>query len=110
MGRRLQAAAPSHRYARPLQPSPRSAWADRTTGLADLEARNPPSPMPDCARVFVPRELGDRRADRVKSRSVIGATEATPGRRWHSLTASCTHTASDFLVILIDRGVEDFSG
>jgi hypothetical protein len=28
----------------------------------------------------------------------------------HLLTASCTHTASDFFVILIDRGVEDFSG
>ena len=36
-----------------------------------------------------------------RSRSVIGATEAAPGRRRHSLTASCTHTASDVFVILI---------
>jgi hypothetical protein len=37
-------------HARPLQPSPRSAWAGRTTDLADLEARNPPSPTSDRAR------------------------------------------------------------
>jgi len=61
-------------------------------------------------RVGVPRELGDRQAARVKSRSVIGAMEATPGRRWDSLTASCTHTASDVFVILIDHGAEDSSG
>ena len=35
-----------------LQPSPRSAWAGRTTDLADLGARHPPSPTYDRARLI----------------------------------------------------------